>query len=324
MKLASKLIVNLSLSMTCLSAAAIAATGSTAATSTPTVPATTATIAPATAAPATATAIKKPASKASSAATSTVAAPKKEEAPTVKFGLGYDLGYSMQAKAQPDGSRSQSLSHEFVPSMSYGEYNAFAYMGYNQDLVATNENGWSDLILGAGKKAWTLSEYLKLGPSITLVQPLTNRSRNEIGLLYAFSAALKLTLNTKTLGMDAFKLSYQGQISRANLQYDTNAKTGAPNRLHGYRSRINIGYDITDALSFSTQFDFNSNYSVNGIVSNTFSHSQTLGYTLNDHASLSFTHSNEGPYLKTGTYENNLKFFNDEDSSYSIGLGLSI
>lgn len=263
------------------------------------------------------------------AATSTVKAPKKEEAPSVKFGLSYDLGYSLQAQTQTDAktgekSRSQSLSHEFSPSMSYGEYSSFLYYAYSQDLVSTTDNGWSDLIAGAGKKAWELGSYLKLGPSITMVFPMTDKSRNEVGLLYAVSGALKLSLNTKAIGMDALKLSYQAQLSRANLQYDTNAKTGNPNRLYGYRNRFDIGYDITDALSFSTRFDFNSNYSVNGVVSNTFSHFQSFGYTINDNSSVSITHSNEGAYLKSGSYENNLKFYSEEDSTYSLGLSLSI
>jgi|GEM_PF-4194016 len=279
-------------------------------------------------APATSTKISAKAA-ATPAATSTVAAPKKEEAASVKFGLSYDLGYTMQSQEQTDAktgakSRSQSLSHEFMPTLAYGEYNSLALIAYSQDLIDTTDNKWSDLSLNVGKKAWALGSYFNLGPSIGGVLPLKDSTRYEMGLLYSFNVALKLSLNTKALGMDAWKISYQGRLARNNLIYDTNAKTGNPNTLYGYRNRFFLGYDITSALSISTQLDFSANYSVNGVVNNTFSHFQALGYTLNEGVSISLGHSNEGSYLKAGDYENNLKFFNPESSEYSVGLSLSI
>lgn len=320
MKLTAKLITLTVL--TALASAANAAT--TVATTAKKATTTSTTAAPAastTTAPATITA-------AATTATSTTAAPKKEEAPSVKFNLSYDLGYSLQAETQTDKegaqSRSQSVSHEFTPGMAYGQYSSFAYIAYEQDLIASSKNSWSDPIFGLSKKAWELGKYLKLAPSGSVTLPLTDSTRNEVGLLYGVGAGLNLGLNTKNLGMDAWSMSYQLNASRSFTSFDTNAKTNSPNRLYGFRNRFNLGYSFTDAFSFFTRFDFNSNYSVNGIVTNSFSHFQSFSYSINEVTSVSFTHANGGPYLKTETYENNLKFYDTENSSYSVGLSVNL
>ncbi len=287
-------------------------------TATPASTTTTTVATPAPAATATAAPVTAP------AATSTTALPKKEEAPSVKFKFDYSLGYTIQAQEQPKGTRKQELGHNFTPSMSYGDYSSFAYIGYEQDLIDTSSNGWSDVVLGLSKKSWELSKLLKLGPSIGAVLPLNDSTRNEVGLLYAASAALTLSLNTKTLGWDAWSMSYQANLSKNFLSYDTNAKSGSPNRAYGFRNRFNLGYDITEKISFFTRFDFNSNYTVNGVVTNGFAHFQSLGYTINDVTSVSITHANGGDVLKGGNYENNLKFYDAESSSYSVGLSVSL
>lgn len=300
--------ISLPLSLFCL--LANANTTTTASTTTTTV----ATTAPS-ATPATSTA--------AAAATSTTAAPKKEETPSVKFGISYEAGYSMQAQTQPDGTRSQSLSHSFSPSMSYGEYRSSVSIGYEQDLNDSASNGFADPTFALSKKPWTLGEYFKLGPSGTLTLPMTAKSKNDVGLMYNIGGALSLSLNTKALGMDALSASYQLAVSKNFTNYDTNA-SGNPQNSHRLRNRLSIGYSITDAFSFFNMFDFNSSYSVNGVVTNSFFSLQSFGYSINDNVSMSLAHSNGGAYLKTGTYENNLKFFNAESSSYSVGLAVSL
>lgn len=273
-----------------------------------TAPATTATTAPA-AAPA--------------AATSTTAAPKKEEAPSVKFGVSYEAGYSMQAQVQPDGTRSQSLSHGLTPSMSYGEYRSSVSLSYEQDMNDSASNGFADPVFALSKKAWTLSKYLKLAPSGTLVLPMTDASKNKTGLMYNIGGALGLSLNTKELGMEKFSAGYQVAVSKNFTNYDTNS-SGNPQTSHRLRNRLTAGYSITDSISFFNMFDFNSSYSVNGVVTNSFFSLQSFSYGINDNVSASLSHSNGGAYLKSGTYENNLKFFDAENSTYALSLEVSL
>lgn len=313
MKLIPKLInlwISLPLSVICLSANANTTT--TASTTTTTVATTAST-------PAATTTVAAP------AATSTMAAPKKEDAASVKYGVSYEAGYSLQAQTQPDGSRKQSMSHSFTPKLSYGEYSSSISFGYEQDLVDTaTTGGWSDPTIGLSKKAWTLGDYFKLGPSANLTLPMTDESKNEVGLMYNIGGALSLSLNTKNLGMESLSLSYQLAVNKNFTNYDTNATTGAPLNSHKMRNRIGIGYNITDSLSFFNMFDFNSSYSVNGVVTNSFFSLQSFGYGINDNVSISLAHSNGGAYLKKGTYENNLKFFDSKSSNYSLGLEVSL
>lgn len=256
------------------------------------------------------------------AATSTTAAPKKEEAAAAKFGFVYDLGYSLQSQTQKDGSRSQGLSQTFKPTMKYGEYSTFASIDHDQDLLdsAGGGNVWADPVFGISKKAWTLGEYFKLGPSMSLLLPLKDATRNEVGLIYNVGGALSLSLNTKALGMDAVSLGWQISANKNFTNYDTNAKTGSPNTSHRMRNRLTFGYDFNDTYSFFNMFDFNSTYSVNGVVTNSFFTLQSFGYAVNDNISLSLSHANGGPFLKSGTYQNNLKLYDEENSSYSFGL----
>ena len=273
---------------------------------------------PAPAATATAAPVTAPA-----AATSTTAAPKKEDAPSVKYGISYEAGFSLQAQTQPDGTRSQSLSHGLTPSLSYGEYRSSVAISYEQDMNDSASNGFADPVFALSKKAWTLSKYFKLAPSGTLMLPMTDASKNKTGLMYNVGGALGLSLNTKELGMEKFSTGYQIAVSKNFTNYDTNS-SGNPQTSHKLRNRITAGYSITDTISFFNMFDFNSSYSVNGVVTNSFFSLQSFSYSVNDNVGLGFAHSNGGSYLKSGTYENNLKFYDSVASTYSLSLEVNL
>lgn len=259
------------------------------------------------------------------AATSTAAAPeKKEEAPSVKYSMMFDTSYSMQAKQQPDGSRAEENSFTFMPGMSYGEYRASAVLIYSQDLADSAKSaGFYDPSFSLSKKSWKLGEYFSLGPSLSLALPMSDNSKNNVGLLYNIGGALSLSLNTKALGMDSWSISTSLGYNRNFTNYDTNA-SGSPNTAHRIRQRYNVGYQFTDKLSLSTRFQFDSSYTVNGVVKNAFLHYQTLGYDITDNISMSLGHANSNALLKADTYENNLKFFDDESSTYSVGVSVSL
>jgi hypothetical protein len=275
----------------------------------------------------TATAKVTPLTTAPAAATSTAKVEAKKETPSVAYSLAYEVAYSLQSEKQPDGSRSQSMGHTFTPGISYGDYSGSLIFEYNQDLLDSankNVNFWSDPILTAKRKSISLGEYLKLGPSATLVLPFTNKSKNEIGMVYNIGAAASLSLNTKVIGLSDWSLSYQLSANKIFTDFDTNAKTGNPNPSHRLRNRLSFGYSFTESLSFFNLFDFNSNYNVNGTVTNSFFTLQSLGYSITENISASLSHTNGGNYLKSGSYENNLKAYDSENSAYNVGLEVSL
>lgn len=229
----------------------------------------------------------------------------------------------MQAQTQSDGTRSQALSHGFTPSLSYGEYRSSVNLTYEQDMNDSASNGFGDPVFALSKKAWTLSKYFKLAPSGTLVLPMTDASKNKTGLMYNIGGALGLSLVTKELGLDKLSAGYQIAVSKNFTNYDTNS-SGNPQTSHKLRNRLTAGYSITDTISFFNMFDFNSSYSVNGVVTNSFFSLQSFGYSVNDNVGVSFAHATGGPYLKSGTYENNLKFYDSEASTYSLTLEVNL
>lgn len=258
------------------------------------------------------------------AATSTAAAPKKEEAPSVKYGLYMETNYTLQAVTQKDGSRSQGQDFSISPSMSYNDYNGSVFITYAQDLVDSKSSpGFFDPSFSLSRKGWKLNDLLTLSPSGSLILPMSDNSKNNVGLMYNVGGALSLSLNSKYLGLDSWKFSMSLGYNRNFTNFDTNA-SGTPNTAHRVRQRYNVGYSFTDALSLSTRFQFDSNYSTQNIVRNSFMHYQSLGYALNDNVEVSFTHTNSGSLLKPETYESNLKFFDDASSEYSVGVSLSL
>lgn len=258
------------------------------------------------------------------AATSTAAAPKKEEAPSAKFGLSYTAEYALQAQTQPDGSRTQELSHDFFMTMGYGEYNSYLDMMYIQDLVDSKNSAWIDAALGVSKKAWNLGKYLKLGPSASLALPLTDATRNVTGLQYAVGAGLKLSMNSKAVGLDDFSASHAVSVVKYFTNYDTTA-TGNPSKAYRLRNQTVLGYNITDSISVEGLGRLDSNYSVNGVVTNFFILQESISYTVNDNVSIGFSHANAANYLDSAKdYENNFQLYDSESSGYAVNINVSL
>ena len=277
-----------------------------------------------TAAPAASTAVKAPVKKAAATSTTKAPAPKAVEAPKVGYSLIFDTNYTLQASTQPNGKRSQSQDYSLIPGISYGDYSGNVTFTYEQDLVDSTSDGFADPAFGASRKAWELNKYFKLGPSVALVLPMTDDTKNNVGLLYNIGAALSLSLNTKTLGWDAWSISTSVAFNRNFTKYDTKAEDGNPNTMYRIRQRYNVGYAFTDKLSLSTRFQFDSNTSVGGIVRNSFLHWQALGYAITDNVEVNFTHANSNSLYKPTTYESNLNFYDEQKSNYSIGMTVSI
>ena len=259
------------------------------------------------------------------AATSTTEA-KKEEAPKLSYGIALGASYGTQAQKQADGTRSESMSYSFTPRIGYDKYTFLIYAEYEQDLKDTGSTGaFGDPAYILSRAGWTLNDYFKLGPSASLVLPMTDNLKNNVNLLYGITGNLTLSLQTKALGLDALSVSYMLGYTRNYTQYSTNA-AGEPLTAYRIRNRLNVGYQITDKLSLATRFEVDSNYSAveAGVVRNSFGHFQSLAYALTDNLEVSAGHSNYGPLLKGADYQNNLKFYDDKQSNYSVGLELSL
>lgn len=310
--------ISLSLSAVCMAGLSARAQTSSATTTTTMKPATTA---------ATTTAAKPAVKPATAAATSTakLAAPAKaEEAPKLSYNMTLEASFTTNAEADRNGVREQAFEYMFNPSVGYGNYTMILFEFYDQDFNDSQSASFSDPNFILSRKAIELGKYFKLGPSASLILPMSDSSKNDVGLIYNLGGALKLSLNTKALGADNWSLAYSTAYNRNFTSYDTNGKTGQPNSMQRLRQRVEVGYKFTDKFSIFNRFQYDSNYSVNGIVSNSFVMFESLGYDINDNWSVSFTHTNSGKVLKPVTYENNLKFYDPASSEYSVAVDLNL
>jgi hypothetical protein len=268
------------------------------------------------------------------AGTSTMAAPAPAAPKPTTFGLALDLSYEAQAYAQKDQetgtvTRSESLAYGFTPSMKFGDgYRLSSYWEYGQNLnTDSNSSGeWIDPSVSLSRKAWELGKYIKLGPSATVTLPLSNGSKNTTNLKYAAAGKLTTSLNTANMGLDAFSASYGLQYVRFFTEFSTNTK-GDPVRQSRLRQDINLGYQIIDPLSFNFFFRHDSNFSSEGVTRGFFIMQQTLEYSINDSLSVNVNHTNAADVLKKDeqeNYQNAIKFDDIENSTYSVGVSLSI
>jgi hypothetical protein len=251
---------------------------------------------------------------------------KKEEDPKVKFGMSIAGSYGTQVQKQADGTRKESITYEFTPSIAYDKYTFMIYTAYEQDLKDTGSNGsFLDPSYILSRAGWTLNDYFKLSPGAVLVLPVSDDAKNNRNLLYSVTGNLTLGLQTKALGLDALSVSYMLGYTGNNTQFSTTA-AGEPLTAYRIRNRLNVGYKFTDKFSLATRFQMDSNYSAveAGVVKNSFLHFQSFAYALTDNLEISAGHSNDGSLLKGPDYKNNLKFFDEESSSYSVGLELSL
>ncbi|MGZ3690789.1 MAG: hypothetical protein ACXVAX_04765 [Pseudobdellovibrio sp.] len=266
-----------------------------------------------------------PAVPAPTSATSTTT-PMKDDVASLKFNLGLGAAYSTQAQTQPDGTRSEEVDYIFTPALTYGDYKFSMFNLYAQNMKDTTKGGggsFIDPIYSISKKSMALGEYFKWGPSLSFVLPMTDNSKNNTQLLYTIGGAVSIALNTKNLGIDAWSISYSVGVNRNFTQFDTTA-AGDPVTAERIRQRFNVGYDFTDSWSLATRFEFDANYTYDGIVRNRFLHYETLNYKFNDTVSVSAGHTNSNTLLNGTTYENNLKFYDDATSQYTAELDISI
>ncbi len=253
----------------------------------------------------------------------------KKKEPLVSFSFALNSSYNIQAEKQSDGTRAEYLQHEINPLVKISDYTLQGFFYYYDDLKAPATNEWQDSFIALNKAPWNLGDYFTLAPGLALTLPLSKASREVVSSKYSVGASLALGLNTKNMGLDAFSVTYSLGYTKMYSDYETNIKN-EPSTNYRIRQRLTLGYQITDALSFKTRFQYDSSYSYANVVRDAFLHFQVFEYQFTEHISANIGHANAGnSYLVKESendyyLQNNVKFFDPETSEYSIGIGLSI
>ena len=240
----------------------------------------------------------------------------------IKYKLTLSAKTKLQAETQEDGSRYQNIDYALSPGANYKEYGLSTDLVYTQDLLEPHKSELGDIPLNLSRESWKY-EYYSLNPDFSILLPVKEKTKNVVELKYSWSAFLTFALNTKTLLFEDLKLSYGVGYTRNITEYDTNNK-GDPNIAYRIRQRFSASYKITEKISIKGRFQFDSNYSTDDDLKNSFTHLQSVEYEWSKKISLSAGHSNSDSLYHKETVETNLKFYDKTTSEFFFGLNYSI
>ena len=257
----------------------------------------------------------------------TAAAPAK----FLSFGLGYDVSYNAQAQRQEKNAREEYIGSEFTPKMVIGEYTLLGDFIYIEYIKNPSTSEWIDSSLYLSKKASELGRAVTLSPHTLVIFPLSKASREDVEMKYALSAGLTLGLNSKNLGIEKFGLNYVLRYTKLTNEFETKTNH-EPVTDYQFKQRVNLSYSFTDKFSFRTRFEYNSNYSAQNVVKNSYLHLEVFNYQFTDHFSANIGHTAGGTVYtirdseagSSAYLENDLKFYDPKTSELSVGLGFSI
>lgn len=261
--------------------------------------------------------------------TSTTAATDKKPTPLVSFNFSYDFSYNAQMQEQADHTRGEYLLHEFTPQLKIGAYTLIGDFFYYDDIKSPSANEWFDSALVAKRNAWDLGKYFTLGPAIIVGLPLSKASREDGGIKSVIGPTLTLGLNTKNIGIEQLTLNYYIRYAKYSTEFTTKPN-GDPSADYLIRQRVNIGWQFTDKFSFKGRFEYNSGYSNQGVVKNSYVHFQNFGYQITDMIGVYIAHSTGGSVFTISEnaagdvlFENDLKFYDPKASEVAVGMNLS-
>lgn len=260
----------------------------------------------------------------------TVATPTKvAEEKFVSFNFDYDLSYNAQMQEQENHVRGEYLLHEFTPQLKISDYTLMGDFFYYDDIKSPSANEWYDSAIVLKRKPWDLGKYLTLAPGVILGLPLQKASREDGGIKYSIGPTLTLGLNTKNMGMPAFTLNYYLRYAKYTTEFTTKPN-GDPSADYLIRQRVNFGYQFTEKFSFKARFEYNSGYSNQGVVKNSYVHFENFGYQITEVIGVYIAHSTGSSVYSISEnaagdilFENDLKFYDPKVSEIALGVTLS-
>lgn len=260
--------------------------------------------------------------------TSTSLTPEKKPAPLVGLSIVYNFSYNAQMQTQENNARAEYLQHEFLPKVQIGAYSVLGDFIYNDDIKDPSASEWQDSAVLLNRKAFELGKYVTLAPALILGLPLSKTSREASGIKYSTGGILTLGLNTKNMGLEALTLNYYIAYSKYATEFNTKPN-GDPSADYRVRQRVNLAYQITEKFSFATRFQYDSGYSNQNVVRNSYLHFEAFEYQLTPWLAANITHSTgSSVYSITESgndilFENDLKFYDPKNSEIALGLSLS-
>jgi hypothetical protein len=233
----------------------------------------------------------------------------------IKFGMDIDLRYSTQAEKQPDGTRSEYITYEFIPAIKTEDYRFRLISDFYYHVKDQSINEWDNTVFEATTlKPWSVSPYVDLKPDLIVALPFFQRSSD---FRHYYGARMTAALVSKNTSVPELTLRYGLQYGKFGFKQDMTA--GAYNIDSRLRQRVHLGYQFTEAFAMKLYFHFDSNFLIDNTVRNTYYHETIFEYTFNDVFGTYAGIANGGGLYK-GEYQeqDNLNFY-DKNTTEAIG-----
>jgi opacity protein-like surface antigen len=234
----------------------------------------------------------------------------------VNFSMIFGARYSTQAEKQPDGTRAEYITYEFIPTLKTEDYRIRFISDFYYQVKDQSGNEWENTVFEATiNKPWSLSHYVDLKPDLILALPLFKRSGD---FKHFYGARMTAILNSKNADIPDLILKYGLQYGKFDFKQETKAD-GSYNIDSRLRQRVHLGYKFTDALTGMIYFHFDSNFLLDNTVRNTYFHETSLEYAFNDMFSANVGITNGGGLYKGEFQEqDNLNFY-DKNTTEAFG-----
>lgn len=188
-----------------------------------------------------------------------------------------------------------------------------AITSLSQDLKDSEslDDGFSDLMLRLSRKSQTLADWLNGSPTYTLLIPTSERSTRIQELQTTLQAGYTFSLSENVMAK-GFELSLGLSGGRNIHKYEEDINGTILNE-YTFRETISGSYSYKN-FSASAELILRHGINYQGGTTQSFEHSQELGYTFSKTWSASIGHTNSGAWYRPNGQDSNLRLINEDDS----------
>ncbi|MBC7420556.1 MAG: hypothetical protein H7328_07495 [Bdellovibrio sp.] len=252
---------------------------------------------------------------------------KTDEATEGSFGGSFSLMKNNSLYDRKDGTFVDNLGYELNLAYKLPTGVMLANISYSQNLRSSYEgdSDFNDPFLAYAHKPIQISELdtmnVKLGPSLTVLFPLSKKSVKYDEMQGAFVAGLSLGFSPKEKDGSGFSAALSLTAGRNFHRYeqDVNGKVLAQ---YSSNQGITLGYKI-QSFSFSVLFNHKSRWTYQNAVREGFELTEAINYDINKNFAFSIGHTNAGVALKANGQDSNFAVVDEDNSVVFAAIGIA-
>lgn len=240
-----------------------------------------------------------------------------EETLSVKTPLAVIFGLEMAEKVQKDETapKENSVSFSIEPMYKITPLlTASARMVINQDNYGQHETTTSDGTIALAIKGYQISPEFRTVHSVSTIVPVTEKSVKTDRLKGSIS-----TSNGISYVSEYVNVTYKLGLVRFFHEFTQNA-AGSPNIEYRVSHLLDITVPVTDKFYVNTVGAYRIGYTYNQFERYGFIFSGDLNYDITPKMTANLGISTDGNAVKSNGVDSNITVFDENTSSYRIGV----